>query len=113
MEVRARRLNWDQIQQAHFPSKRSDDCRRRHESLMKRQSPASPKIAGSDDDSYIDPGLLRLLEASAEGEVYTMPTPSPQREIGSPRPETFTGKLSSFVGGADSEADARLDLERW
>jgi hypothetical protein len=64
---------------------------------MKRRSPASPKIARSDDGPYTDPDLRRLLEASADGEVQTMPTLSPQREIGSPHPETFTEELSSFV----------------
>jgi hypothetical protein len=68
-------------------------------------------LARSDDNPYTDFDLRRLFEVEAEDEVQTMPTPSPQREAGSPLPGTFTTELSSFARGADPEAEARLDLE--
>jgi len=38
MAVRAQGLNWAPIQQAHFPTKTPNACRKRHERLMERRS---------------------------------------------------------------------------
>jgi hypothetical protein len=38
MEARARGLNWGPIQQAYFPTKTPNACRKRHERLMEKRS---------------------------------------------------------------------------